>query len=621
MSNQQYRGAQIPDHRSDWLKARPPAPVWTSALSCPSSGNARLLPVYAGALSATASKLVYRKAKAGEHSYAKGTRWETLTGAAYVDQDTLNAAGTNVTAVGNTTHLGLSCNYITWPAATHDFASSVCFDSHGISIVIGARTFARIGLALSRNLTGDESIMVLITGASVQSSRVFNAEYLQSGRFYQVIVNEGVTDSAGIGDVSLYFCASGTLGSPLTIYVRDRMLFDATGLDASECVPDFVDPAVDYGFGAVGVKWVPTKCGNTVAANGVIIPGTGAALPEPMGVQWQPAATNLATYSPPVDTMPGITYLTSTDAPTAVAGLPAKRLTASTANNYIHAITLSLGAPFTGQVSTSLVFKKSANARPHSFVHTDSWYTYCYPSDDYSTVVVGSSLHGEAASLTPLGNDCYEMKLSANITGEVNPYFYLRFAKDDNMEVYVANGELLDIAALTICTQAYAGTPMLASGGATSRLADDPATGLPAIGTGPFTAFIDIMIEQIPPTPVYTRLFCGDGDPRLALLLYMQPSDGSIYFYKSDALSVSGACAVVAGARSKFAFRRKADGELSLFKDGVLEASIAATPYDLTYSPMFGSGITGYQCDMVIHDQWLDYSALSDEDCIRVTRI
>lgn len=609
MSNQQYRGAQIPDHRSDWLRARPPAPVWTQNLSCPSSGNARLLPVYAGAIDASHSKLVYRKAKAGEHSYAKGTRWETLTGAAYVDQDTLGAGGTNITAAGNATHLGLPCNYITWPAATHSYESSYTGDIHGATLEVGQILLGRLEIALSRALTGDEAVFIRVYGASLTGYLSFDRlSAIMPGAYVPLAITLSPTPVASSGGRFFVYSLTGTFATPLTIYIRRRMLFDATGLDASECVPDFVDPAVDYGFGALGVKWVGTKCCNTVAANGTIIPGEGAALPEPMGVQWQPAATMVNTYSPLDTGAPEVTYLTFTSAPTAVAGLPAKRATASTANNNLHNVDIPMGAPFVGRAVASIVFRKSANARPHLFMTNGVWYSYCYPSGDYSAALIDNTTHGEVASLRSLGNDSYEMTFSANFNNESTPYTYFRLAKDDNLEVYVANGEYLDIASLVVALGAFHGTPLLGSGGATSRLADNPATALPAIGTGPFTAFVDFtVVEEV---VGYSYLFYAG---HVTCILYQYNN-----YFVIDSIGSAGS---PKGKRSKAIIRRKSSGLISMFVDGAHYGDLAASIYDCVVTPKFFNTNNAGTGAILAHDQWLEYSALSDEDCIRVTRV
>ena len=469
MSNQQYRGAQIPDHRADWLNARPPAPVWTENLSCPSSGDARTLLCYAGA----GPRYVYRKAKGGEFSMSKGMRWETLTGAAYVDQDTVNIGGSNVTATGNATYLGLACNYITWPAATHNWASSYCGDDHGVAVALGQLVTARLEFAVSRPLVGDETLALnCVAGAA--SSRTFTAaDDIMPGQFYATIINEYVAAATNT-PIAIYYNVTGTFATPLTIYMRRRMLFDASGLAASECVPDFVDPAVDYGFGAVGVKWLDTTCGNTVDANGVIIPGTGAAMPEPMGVAWQPAATGLATNSPPT----AGAEITVTAAPAAVAGLPAKRITSSVVNT-THVVSIVL-SNITGTRSLYAVLKKptSGDAVPLLNCYNSSWSANIYVLPDWSASAIRDSGSGNIVNhrLTSLGNNDYLLEMVVSQSGQLGQAAELLVVKSESVLSYAGAGEYLDIAAFNVVDQAFSGTPLLASGSQTARIADDPAT-------------------------------------------------------------------------------------------------------------------------------------------------
>lgn len=598
--------------------ARIPSILLESA-TVPSSGNARLLPVYAGELSAGVSKLVYRKAKADEISYAKGTRWENMTGAAYVDQDTLSIGGSNVTAVGNATHLGLPCNYITWSAGVHTGgATSTVSDNHGISGVVGQQFLARIDLSVSRPLVSDETINLNIwtsSGAGPSKRIISAADDIQSGTFYAIMIDEYAYINQA-ASLTLFYEIAGTFSSPLTIYVRRRMLFDASGLDASECVPDFVDPAVVYNAVAAGVKWLPTKCGNTVAANGVIIPSTGAALPEPMGVQWQPAATGLAANSPPTSG----TNVTVTNATAAVAGLPAKRLTAGGTNSTHYATAIILPTPHTGAVSAYVVVKKNGLARPHLFISNGSWANYCRPDASWSAMeIISGTAHGEVATLTNLGGDDYLIRFNATFAGETGGSSSLYIAKENNTQSYAGTTEVLDVAAFDVVAQAYAGTPMLASGGATSRIADDSATGLPAIGTGAFTAFVDVTVNVFA-LGTYSLLFSSSHNGSNPVTLYISDT-GAVYMYKDGVTYVDGTCSVIAGTRARFVYRRDAAGVVSLFKDGALEISVASTAPNSVNPPIFGSGLPDLECDMTMHANRLYYTALSDAQCIAVTTL
>lgn len=622
-----------PLYAAEFSRASMPAVLKENALF-PSSGNARLLPVYAGELSAGVSKLVYRKAKADEISYAKGTRWENMTGAAYVDQDTLSIGGSNVTAVGNATHLGLPCNYITWSAGVHTGgATSTVSDNHGISGVVGQQFLARIDLSVSRPLVSDETINLNIwtsSGAGPSKRIISAADDIQSGTFYAIMIDEYAYINQA-ASLTLFYEIAGTFSSPLTIYVRRRMLFDASGLDASECVPDFVDPAVVYNAVAAGVKWLPTKCGNTVAANGVIIPGTGAALPEPMGVQWQPAATGLAANSPPTSG----TEITVTNAPAAVAGLPAKRVAANS-NNESHLIesTTTPGSCNTPNVLIALIKRNDASVlRPTIYFYSHAW------SGDYNdeyrinaewtafellqhvgtTGLVSPTIN----KITHLGNNDYLLEFGLPLIPALSALTWTLYMTVAGNGAFVGGAnDYVDIAALNAVAQAYAGTPMLASGGATARLADDPATGLPAIGTGPFTAFVEITPNILGSSAIswYPKIFCADGDG-LGVLLY-DGNAGAIHFYTDNITSVNGACTIAVGTRAKLVIKRNAVGVVSVFKDGLLTASyLGGTIFNCINPPKFGSASAGYETPMLFHANRLYYTALSDAECIAMTTL
>lgn len=611
MSNQQYRGAQIPDHRADWLNARPPAPVWTENLSCPSSGDARTLLCYAGA----GPRYVYRKAKAGEISMSKGRRVETLTGAAYVDQDTLSANGSNITASGNATHLGLPCNYITWPAATHDWASSNVSDAHGTSQVGGQIIAARVDVALSRALIGTEQIRLIITGPAGAAANHYIdvADGLQPGSFYSVVLNEELSAATASGATNLFVVAGGVFASPITIYIRRRMLFDASGLAASECIPDFVDPAVDYGFGAVGVKWLPTRCGNTVDANGVIIPGEGAALPEPMGVAWQPAATNKARA------IPSHAAVSAADSPQSVAGLPATRLTSLVGSGTYHIQSFS---SFTASKKLIWCVCKPTPGSGVLLGLTDNSaivaYLFLY-SDGTVELPATQNCTRESSRVVPLGNDTYYMEAVVSFSPAVSTGLAICPVNDgDGSPWNTAIGRVVDVAAWGVADGVdFVGTPTIPNASAdVSRLADDPATGLPAIGTGPFTAFVHATRITNTPEGTYPILFTlTDGSLSCCMYLY---TSGAVYcIHPSGDI---GSVAISNGVPFKLIYRRSSTA-VAMFVNGVKIAERAETPVNFENSPLFGSIYDVFKGDVVIHDQWLEYSALSDEDCIRVTRI
>lgn len=603
--------------------ARIPSILLESA-TMPSSGNARLLPVYAGPLSAGVSKLVYRKAKAGEPSFTKGTRWETLTGATYVDLDTLTISGNNVTAAGNATHLGLPCNYITWSSGVHTGgATSSVSDDHGISGVVGQQFLARIDLSVSRPLVSDETIHLNIwtsSGAGPSKRIISAADDIQSGAFYSIMIDEYVYVNQA-ASLTLFYEIAGTFSTPLTLYIRRRMLFDVTGLDVSECVPDFIDPSVDYGFGAVGVRWVPTKCGNTVAANGVIVTGTGAALPEPMGVQWQPGATGLAANSPPTTGAD----ITIADAPAAVAGLPAKRATA-TATLTPRGFSIATGSP--GSVAKCMqviMAKHVTGGRPHFTWIAGALTATVRPNAGYSAleVVVDASSAFLSGAVVDLGNNSVLISASFIKAGSADNVTFVFYMTNSSQQTsFAGSGEYLDVAAFDAVAQAYAGTPMLASGDTTSRLADDPATGLPAIGTGPFTAFVDMTVLRAAIAGLeYPRIFSSEDNGSGVTLYYALDT---VYFYKDGIENVDGLTTITVGVRQRFAFRRTASGLVALFVDGVKKVEVSSTPYNSTTHPRFSGTYyldVNYLASRVLHAERLYYTALSDAQCIAMTTL
>lgn len=611
----------LPAFNAPFQDAGVPTTLVTNAVR-PSSGNARLLRVYAGS-----GRYVYRPARSAESqqelSWTGGVRWANELSAANSVPPVFAVAtdGDRISSLGETTHLGMPSKYITYTSGALDFNNSAANNGLNFNVKKGEFYTYSIEMAASRQLVGSEAISMATTGFVGLSYRLLTAGQLPVGSFQRIAVNGNEAAASADGAVGLYVSGSGTFGAPITIYFRRAMAFNATGMATSEAWPPFIDPDIDYGYGCKGVLWSKYTNGNTVSADGRLIEAEGAAISPPMGMQWQPTFTNLVTSSPPDAAMPGVTYLSFAASVASVAGLPAVRVSASTANNYLHNIDTSLGAPFSGRAFTSILFRKNANARPHLFLNNNTWYTYCKPNDDYTDIVVPLGInHQEAARLVPLGDDCFLMEFSVMYAGEAAPYAYFRLAKNDNTESYVANGEYLDVAALTVGNGSFSGTPVLCSGSSTARVADNPLTGLPAIGTGPFTALVEITPVHLGSSSAnwYPKIFCADGDG-LGVLLYDSGS-GLINFYTDNSTNRNGLCTIAVGVKTRLIIRRTEAGLVSVFKDGVLTAEhLGGSIFNNVNPPKFGSMSSGYETPMIFHHEQLFYSALSDVICKDMT--
>lgn len=363
--------------------------------------------------------------------------------------------------------------------------------------------------------------------------------------------------------------------------------------------------------------WKGSTCGNVVDAAGRVVEREGLALPKPMGIQWEPAATGLATDSPPTS---GV-ELTVTNAAAGVAGLPAKRL-AATSVDASHYVGMS-AATLTGRrILQALIRKPASGGAGAVLSHSNnSWAANITTNAGWTASTVRSDPSSKILDhqLQPLGGDAYLFEMSLTMAGETGPADYLFVSRQsDGALQYVGAGELLDVAAFSSYPVGHVGLPILASGGALSRIVDDPATALRAIGTGPFTAFIDFTPNTIGSSGEYPRMFSSMDD---GSGVWLYSAGGAVYFYKDGTNNVDGASTIAAGTRTKMILRRDGDGVVAFFKDGIKKVTVSSTPHDSTTAPRFASTVANYTPDTVIHDQWLEYRALSDLDCARVTRV
>lgn len=173
------------------------------------------------------------------------------------------------------------------------------------------------------------------------------------------------------------------------------------------------------------------------------------------------------------------------------------------------------------------------------------------------------------------------------------------------------------VACFNAYATGFAGSPVLALGAQTSRPADDAPTTMGPIGIGPFTAFVDITPGRIYPSGSIAVLFSSMSDGS-GVRLYLDAA--VLYLLKDGVTSIEVPATVTTGTRTKIALRRAGDGTVSVFKDGALKVSASSAAHDSTTPARFGSTVNAIVPDVIFHDYWLDYRALSNEDCCRVTR-
>jgi hypothetical protein len=614
MSNTMYRGARVPAHRALFAAGNPLAPVWTEEYSSPSSGNAYLIMTAAGVLTAgSVSKLSYRKKKSGERPLQRLRRIENLfAGAVFASLAAGDGVAATITPGRPDPFGGNTATRIQGSRSTQDGSN---YSGGSIAITEGAipaTGTARVSL-YARSVTGATQQVLVSGGAATLTGTVIAVDAA-----WRRISPAARTPAAGSAHYVQVMAYGATGSLAIDVDVCAVMLEDQTGLDSS--VPsEFVAHDANIGYGA-GILYRDRYNGNTVDGSYYVSEREGALIPDRGGQQPLPAVTGLAANSTPSS---GV-ELTVTDAPACVAGLPAKRYTATSANStHVIQTVANSGA---SRTLFAIVGKPANNLAKPLLYHYGGGSLECIvaPNDDWSASMVTYDPTSKilAHGLRDLGNDGYEIFMTVDTDNETSATDILAVARHSspNLGGYVGGGEYIDVACFNSCNLTYYGTPVLAFDGATSRLADDAATVLSAIGTGAFTAFIDFTIRNLPALGgVYPFLF-SSSDERAGVCLFVT---GSTLHYIKDNVNQAGLDAVfVSGVRNRAIIRRNSAGDVAVFVGGSKKLDVSSTAYNSTTSPRFGSIEVGFTTDAVVfHDQWIEYSALSDEDCIRVTRV
>ena len=207
---------------------------------------------------------------------AIGNGYGTMTGD-HFDVSGATAGGTTPpTITKQVAYLGQSGISIALPSGAGVFGDSNA-KINSAPIVNGHTYVNRFAVVLSRALTGGEAVSVIVDGDRHISTITFNSAF--SPAVWTYVSAAGTAAGSGTLD-QLQIYASGTLGSAITIYVRQIQLEDVTGQsnqNPSEYVSVGVLSAPYHGVGVDGVQYFNTLNGNTVSSN-VVTQATGAAI-------------------------------------------------------------------------------------------------------------------------------------------------------------------------------------------------------------------------------------------------------------------------------------------------------------------------------------------------------
>lgn len=375
---------------------------------------------------------------------------------------------------------------------------------------------------------------------------------------------------------------------------------------------------VDYGFGA-GVRYFPTYCGNSLA-NGLVVEEEGALIPDRGGFWPMPATANKCRSG---IASAASTYVTVADAPSAVAGLPAKRVTANSNGNFQ---TAKCDGVFTGSGAAKVIARPGPGAGFGIMVY-DGASAQCRRvfKNDGTSFAEGDWTWANSPNVLnayhtrALGGGVFEVGLV--FSDAPTSQLYLFPTNNDTPNYFSTDvGKYCDFTAWTaIHSGSVIGLPITPIADAdVARVADNPLTGLPAIGTGPFTAFVHAVLPHDVPSGAFPALFAV----YLGFFTSMYVRSGGIAAacYSGGEFATAN---LTVGVPFKALVRREASGRCRFFVDGVLKGeTFDSSPTD-GVAPRFGGwpgDATSYGPAIHLRNK-LFYSALPDADCIAMTAL
>lgn len=194
--------------------------------------------------------------------------------------------GTTAPSQTSTTFSGTTYAGVTFPAGVATYTESRArisgsnftgvYRGTGYADYTWGSTFA-----LSRALTGSESITVYCTGTGGSNLSIFfNSTFCPTTPTRLAVKDDGFIGGGFTGTQQLYAHASGTLTAPVSVYARYHQVEPIAGksnTNPSEYVSVGVLSSPYHGTGADGTKVFAYENGNTVS-NNVVTETTGAAI-------------------------------------------------------------------------------------------------------------------------------------------------------------------------------------------------------------------------------------------------------------------------------------------------------------------------------------------------------
>ncbi len=283
--------------------------------SSPSAGNAYLVPVYAGSLSAGVSRRAYVRKLAGELPIWGARRVQNLLPVTSPGVWAVNGQAPGLTPVfagivGGPDGLLSAARWVFRPRGGG-------FSLLQQEVSIG-RPISRAATALwVKNVDGAPSSTMLYTGAGGAGP---SGPLLTSGSWTRIGV-AGVTGGGSSIGFALYCFGPSDVTMDIACYGD----FCPTGEDLSGTTQgapsEQLCSHVDYGFGVPGVRYFDYACGNSISNSGTVIEAQGYDIPDVGGVRPLPAATtqNTVLRHPLFQALEAV----ASPAATSIAGLPA----------------------------------------------------------------------------------------------------------------------------------------------------------------------------------------------------------------------------------------------------------------------------------------------------------
>lgn len=599
-------------YAADFSMARAPVTLLENS-TVPSSGNAALRLCYAG----SGPKWVYRKGRSSggkqELPFHKGRRVENKwSGPSFIGINAGDGTTPTITTGRPDAFGGSSAVRVQGSRNTADYSNYV---GMGVPFAEGAiaPVGGRVCVSYFARANGAPQVVVFTKGNNSGSGSAISVGL----NWTRICPGVGV-QSPDAGGHFVQILAYGSDASlAIDLDVCAIQVEDLTGTDQA-APSEYVDPSIDYGFGCAGVRWFNSTCGNSIASSGVVVEAQGAALPEPMGIQWQAPATNkiatsadgsaagASTIEAVIGFLPGGVGHKFTD----VTGDARWNGNFTGHTKAVHVCVVES----VGSVSTSAI---------SLFDNTNGWAGGILGSFD---LIAGTaSLGAGSSSIAPW------IKLLSASGPNGGKVYLIGVAKDDldashmiiPIQYFTSSGSLGSPRStiyhhreLRLGTTIF-DIPIPTTGAEVTRVGDDPSAGLAAIAAGSdFTAFVQGVVERAVPAASNPLLFGTNGSFAGSLCI---EAGGKIKGRYSSG-SFGGGYQTTVDTAFKAILRRRG-ATLTLFAGGAA-VDTQADDAPLAYAaPRFGpwsSDGSSFGALRRIADR-LWPMALSDADCIALT--